>query len=61
MSRIKTARETIRIGVTRGCCDAAEKGRSMNDHLPHRLNKGVFIGVAARQAAGVIYETYLLE
>ena len=33
----------------------------MNDHLPHRLNKGVFIGVAARQAAGVIYETYLLE
>jgi len=25
------------------------------------LNKGVFIGVGARQAAGVIYETYLVE
>jgi hypothetical protein len=25
------------------------------------LNKGVFIGVAGRQAAGVIYETYLVE
>jgi hypothetical protein len=24
------------------------------------LNKGVFISVAARQAAGVIYETYLV-
>ncbi len=25
------------------------------------LNKGVFIGVGGRQAAGVIYETYLVE
>jgi hypothetical protein len=25
------------------------------------LNKGVFIGVAARQAAGVVYEIYLVE
>jgi Protein of unknown function (DUF3237) len=25
------------------------------------LNKGVFIGVAARQATGVIYETYIVE
>jgi hypothetical protein len=25
------------------------------------LNKGVFIGVGARQATGVIYETYLVE
>jgi muconolactone delta-isomerase len=25
------------------------------------LNKGIFIGVAGRQAAGVIYETYLVE
>ncbi len=25
------------------------------------LNKGVFIGVAGRQAAGVIYETYVVE
>jgi hypothetical protein len=24
------------------------------------LNKGVFIGVAARRAAGVTYETYLV-
>jgi hypothetical protein len=24
------------------------------------LNKGVFVSVAARQAAGVIYETYLI-
>ena len=25
------------------------------------LNKGIFVGVAARQSAGVIYETYLVE
>jgi hypothetical protein len=25
------------------------------------LNKGVFISVGARQATGVIYETYLVE
>ena len=25
------------------------------------MNKGVFIGVAGRQPAGVIYETYLVE
>jgi hypothetical protein len=25
------------------------------------LNKGIFIGVGARQAAGVVYETYLVE
>ena len=25
------------------------------------LNKGVFISVAGRQTAGVIYETYLVE
>jgi hypothetical protein len=25
------------------------------------LNKGIFISVGARQAAGVIYETYLVE
>ncbi len=25
------------------------------------LNKGVFVSVGARQAAGVIYETYLVE
>jgi Protein of unknown function (DUF3237) len=26
-----------------------------------RLNKGVFISVGGRQAAGVIYETYLVD
>ena len=26
-----------------------------------RLNKGIFIAVAARTAAGVTYETYLVE
>jgi hypothetical protein len=25
------------------------------------LNKGIFIGVAARQPQGVVYETYLVE
>jgi hypothetical protein len=25
------------------------------------LNKGIFVGVAGRQATGVIYETYLVE
>jgi hypothetical protein len=27
----------------------------------HRLNNGVFISVGARQANGVLYETYLVE
>jgi hypothetical protein len=28
---------------------------------PDWLNKGIFVSVGARQAAGVTYETYLVE